>query len=995
MSSILLNPLYFSSTGNNINSYNSNMKEQINNIEMNQIKNLKNNAEYLNQFDDLKFDNTKNPVCINETNTTYKGFNTTLERNLDFKNGYSNIQNKNMHYDVIEENDFYHNNMIPNSTKRDLSQRFSTDQRTLELFTGVSSNYTPKTEKQPLFEPMRDLTWVNGMPVVGSDLQNRYLPSNKNNHGNLPFDTNIRIIPGIENQIQSGNNSVYRVNPLNVDQLRSEINQKITYLNKPLETIKLGEIRAQDPIITKYKLPDFKETKFDDLMASRALFEGPMMIGEFVDIDTQRNEKQNYCPGPAINTNLGDGPDKTKTKFADSKKENYMNDPSHSITAVYDKPIINNKKAYASYENQRDFTNYENTGNINSTMNNNNNYTINYEDIPLVTLRQLTIDNNYISNTNIQEKNNYIFSNDMVLPVTNRQTIQNNEIIGIHSEVKKSNIQNNDIARSTHRPDTTHNLAINSVTQDRNVPIYNNNKAKDTHRPSTSHNIAINTITQDRNAPVYNEDRAKATIRPEVSHNLILNSITQDRNVPVYNHDKAKTTIRPEVSHNLVMNSITQDRNVPIYNEDKAKTTQRPEISHNLVMNSITQDRNVPVHNQDRAKTTQRPEISHNLVMNSITQDRNVPIYNNDKAKTTIRPEISHNLVMNSITQDRNVPIYNEDKAKLTIKQTTLYNTPEVNLSDNYKSSIYNNLQDEMKKTMKETTLFDNGKSNNITNCISNYVIDKNYDAKTTNRQTISDILLEGTITDNNINSTYIRDLLDKTRVTTKELTENNQYISNINNSNDTITYTRDINDRTRTTIRQQIENTNYLSNVNNTNENIYIKDNNYNSKPTIKQTTLQATPGGRLNNTNFGNITELNDKPKITNKESTILENYLGGIKGIIEGDISHDSSNNMTINERREISTFNRPANGKADFNGPYINKETVVLREPILFSYVSHPHKNLDQSIMPSCKSVTSDNIYNDMKNPDEYYINKNYINTLEDNPYVNDIFHQKNY
>jgi hypothetical protein len=32
---------------------------------------------------------------------------------------------------------------------------------------------------------------------------------------------------------------------------------------------------------------------------------------------------------------------------------------------------------------------------------------------------------------------------------------------------------------------------------------------------------------------------------------------------------------------------------------------------------------------------------------------------------------------------------------------------------------------------------------------------------------------------------------------------------------------------------------------------------------------------------------------------------------------------------------------------------------------------------------------------MKNPDEYYINKNYINTLEDNPYVNDIFHQKNY
>ena len=872
MSSILLNPSYFLSIDNNNNSYNSNMKEQINNIEMKQILNLKNNAEYLNQFDDLKFDNIKKPVSINEINTTYKGFNKSLERNLDFKNGYSNIQNQNMHYDAIDDNDFSHNNMIPNSTKRDLSQRNTTDHRTLEVFTGVFSDYAPKTEKKPLFEPMRDLSWITGMPVVTSDLQNRYLPSNKNNNGNLPFDTNIRVIPGVDNQIQSGHNSVYRVNPLNIDQIRSEINQKVTYLNKPLETIKLGELRAQDPFITKYKLPDFRENKHDDLIASRAQIEGPIMIGEYVDIDTQRNEKQNYCPGPAINTNLGDGPDLTKTNFEDSKKENFMNDPSHSITSIYDKPIINNKKSYTSYENQRDFTNYENTGNINSTMNNTNNYTINYEDIPLVTLRQLTIDNNYISNPNIQEKNNYIFSNDMVLPVTNRQTFQNNEIIGIQSEIKNSNILNNDIARNTQRADT---------------------------------------------------------------------------------------------SHNLVMNSITQDRNVPIYNQDKAKTTQRPEISHNLVMNSITQDRNVPVHNQDKAKTTQRPEISHNLVMNSITQDRNVPVHNNDKAK-------------------------------LTIKQTTLYNTPEVNLSDNYKSSIYNNLQDEMKQTMKETTLFDNGNSNNISNSISNYIIDKNYDAKPTNRQTISDISLSGIITDNNINSTYIRDLLDKARITNKELTENNQYISNINNSNDTITYVRDINDKTRTTHRQQIENTNYLSNFNNMSENIYVKDNNYNSKPTIKQTTLHATQGGRLINTNIGNITELNDKPKITNKESTMLENYVGGIKGIIDGNISHDSSNNMTINDKREISTFNRPANGKADFNGPYINKETVVLRDPILFSYVSHPHKNLDQSIMPSCKSISSDNIPNDINNPTyEYHINKNFISTLDNNPYVNDIFHQKNY
>ena len=1234
MSSILLNPLYFSSQ--NIDSiYDSNIENQINSIELNQIKNIKN--DFLCQFDELKFDNKNLPVGINEISNN-KGLNKNLERDIEFKNGYSNIQNKNMHYDVVTDDDFFHNNTMPNY-KRDIQQSYSKDFRTLELFTGTDSNYIPKTEKEPLFEPLKNLTWINGMPVVTSDLQNRYLPSNKNNHGNLPFNSNLRVKPGVDYENQAGPYNVYRINPANIDALRSENNQKISYENKPLETIKLGEKRAENPTISKYKLPDYIEKQFSDLLPSRSQKEGPILIGEFTDIQTQRNEKQNQICGPAINSNKGSGPDQNKTKFSEVKKENYINDSSHAVTSIYNKPILNNIKSFQPYENQRDTTNIAYEGSIG---NNGSIYSIDYSDIPLTTLRQLMIHNDNIGTASGQEKHNYIFSNDMVLPVTNRQTVQINQVKGINSEIKNANIYNNDkakmtlrpqtshnmvinsitqdrnvpiynedmakmtlrpetshnmvinsitqdrnvpiynedmakmtlrpetshnmvinsitqdrnvpvynenrakmtlrpetshniainsitqdrnvpvynvdmakmtlrpetshnmvinsitqdrnvpvynedrakmtlrpetshnmainsitqdrnvpvynedrakmtsrpetshnmvinsitqdrcvpvynedrakmtsrpetshnmvinsitqdrnvpiynedMAKMTLRPETSHNMAINSITQDRNVPVYNEDRAKMTLRPETSHNMAINSITQDRNVPVYNEDRAKMTLRPETSHNMVINSITQDRNVPIYNEDMAKMTSRPETSHNMAINSITQDRNVPIYNEDRAKMTLRPETSHNMVINSITQDRNVPIYNEDRAKMTLRPETSHNMAINSITQDRNVPIYNEDRSKMTLRPETSHNMAINSITQNRNVPIYNEDKAKITIKETNLFRTPEININ-NCENYIYSNLQDKLKPTIKETNIINNRESGNISNTVHNYTIDNNYNAKNTIRQIINEKMLDVTnISNNNIDTTYVRDILNKTRPTIRQSTENSNYISNVNNY-DNLSYTRDINDKAKITIKELTENNNYISNINNSNETIYIKDKNYDCKPTIKQTTLHGTHGGRINNSNMGNILDLTDKAKITIKQTSLLQNYTGVIKNEIEKPISHLESNNMEIDERRELLTFNRHPNGKADLHGPYIEEENVNLRDPLLYSYVSHPHKNLDQSVMPSCESINRQIINPKDNNGDNYHINDNFINTLEDNPYVNDLFHQKNY
>ena len=361
MSSILLGSLAYNGSKSKKNfdlNYDSNIEDKMNIIEKQQVRQNHNKPEFLKQFDDLRLDNIDEPVGLNESYKTIEGMNSSLQRNLDFANGYSSFQETDMHYDVITKDKFTHNNMVPNTSRRDFSINTDRSQRKLEAFSGIDPMYVTKKEKVPLFQPMPDLTWINGMPTVTTELQHRYLPSTKNNFGNLPFENSVKVRPGLGLENQAGNYSVYRVNPRNIDALRSDINQTVTYDNKPLETIKKGEVRGPNPNLTKYKLPDFRETNFSDLMASKAYIEGQKQTGKFTDINTQRNEKEMYLPGHAVNTNIGNGPDKSKTRFEPGKKESYYNDFTHATTEVNNKPVMTNAKSFKNYENQRVTTNY-------------------------------------------------------------------------------------------------------------------------------------------------------------------------------------------------------------------------------------------------------------------------------------------------------------------------------------------------------------------------------------------------------------------------------------------------------------------------------------------------------------------------------------------------------------------------------------------------------------------------------------------------------------
>jgi hypothetical protein len=139
-------------------------------------------------------------------------------------------------------------------------------------------------------------------------------------------------------------------------------------------------------------------------------------------------------------------------------------------------------------------------------------------------------------------------------------------------------------------------------------------------------------------------------------------------------------------------------------------------------------------------------------------------------------------------------------------------------------------------------------------------------------------------------------------------------------------------------------------------------------------------------------------DTARTTVRQTTLLTDYRGGASTEVNQPMSHSAQDNMTICDKRQVLTYNRPANGGANVAGPQINKNTARFncKKPSVY-YVTNPGKSLDQNVAPSATKPYKDNTFKNIKpqlNYGNYHTNQNFINTLKDNPLVNDIYHQKN-
>ena len=645
-------------------------------------KRTKNKSNFYNQFDTLMYTHSdEEPSCHNSGNS----FN--LTRDLDFQNNYSRFAMKNMHYGVTNREDFTHNNMLPNTSRRDFEVNDGVYQdRKLQIHSGIDKNYHIKKEVETMFEPTKNQTFVHGAPVMTDVMQTRYIPDEQKNFTDLPFENKVKVIPGINGMNQEGRNSVYRIMPKSVDELRAKNDQKVTYKAKKVHAIKKGELRAADPHLTKHKLPDHKEVKVEDLVPNKATVNRAKVTGKIAKASGHRSTVNNYV-GPSKNSTKGDAPSINKSKWKKSSKTTYNNDNQRNISNVVEKKQMQNKKSFKPSDTNRVTTNYEEQGNANNT--NMGSYAHNPDDIPLTTLREMMIHNdNIIGVTKTQGHTEYAFSKDMVLPTTIRETYTTGSLPpNITNDIKKGYaINSNDKARETIRQTTSINKNEGVVTNNikSNYIRDLNDRARKTIKQTTIFN-KDNTAMQPEVMGTYARDN-KDIARKTVKETTIFK--------------KNNTAMQPEI-----MGTYARD------NKDIARKTVKQTTIINKNEGNVTNNIKAPYskNSNDTAKTTVKQTTIHSTPHMNVGNMENIQYARskNLHAKPTIKQTTIHSTPHMNVSNMENIQ-YAKSKdmnAKTTIKQTTIHSTPHMNLGSINDGSYNRNKGEEAKPTIKQTTI--------------------------------------------------------------------------------------------------------------------------------------------------------------------------------------------------------------------------------------------------------------------------------------------------
>jgi hypothetical protein len=327
---------------------------------------------FLNQFEDLRFDNPGAPSAANgvpqmtgENGSTKR---MELERNLALNEGFSNFDNENdMTYNVVNKDQFVHNNMKPYFKGKSFgfnqeheNKLNSIKQRTLEQFTGSVDNleWRPKTERKPLFDPTVGMTNIYGTPVMIDYYESRYIPSDQRRN-EKPFQE-VRITPGLGlgyNEVgKQGYHDTYRVLPKTVDELRTINNPKLSYEGVVIEGMK-GE---RGPIASKVfrRRPlTFKEYSEKDMLPSLGYLLAPTVYGNIDPANlssVNRGSMGTEYYGGAGFYNDQAKPESMIEKTKESTKENYLYDDPRNVQKLEGKDARGHDDSYDPKLTQRD-----------------------------------------------------------------------------------------------------------------------------------------------------------------------------------------------------------------------------------------------------------------------------------------------------------------------------------------------------------------------------------------------------------------------------------------------------------------------------------------------------------------------------------------------------------------------------------------------------------------------------------------------------------------
>ena len=244
------------------------------------------------------------------------------------------------------------------------------------------------------------------------------------------------------------------------------------------------------------------------------------------------------------------------------------------------------------------------------------------------TIKEETIENNYISNPYGFIGKQSLHYEDSARPTIKEETIHNNYISNAMSSIGKEEYRNNESALPTLREDKTFILNPKSLIE---KPVYNNNQA------------AIPTLREDKTfilnpkslveKPVYNNNQAAIpTLREDFSVITNPKSLIEK---PVYNNNQAAIpTLREEFSVITNPKSLVEK---PIYNNNQAAIpTLREEMSVITNPKSLVEK---PVYNNNQSALPTLREDTMITINGANNMNAGYVYENSQTANPTIREE--------------------------------------------------------------------------------------------------------------------------------------------------------------------------------------------------------------------------------------------------------------------------------------------------------------------------------------------------------------------
>jgi hypothetical protein len=494
----------------------------------------------------------------------------------------------------MKPEEFTHANMVPffrGNLKQNMSD--TANRNILDNHTGGGFFQQKKREIGSMFDQTKEPTGVPFGSAIATDFMQGRIVAPTNRAGEKPFQS-VRVGKGLGEGFTSNPSGGYQqanaldyARPRGTDELRTANNPKLTYkgvaipgANFIAKAGTIGEVRKHLP--DKFYINEKGERNFTTTGANLKATERPVQVLR----DTTRPETTKEYEGPAKSQDYNATYTVPSTRAPMVKQHGSWGYRNANATSYFDKNVDSDQNDYgkASIEirpNERYFTG-ERGQTLNPKPQGTGKVSLPLQDGPRPTRKDEMLGNpNQVGYLNVGAggvgKGPAYDPNDTARTTIKETTIDNDYLGNAGGPLKLSVYDPNDVARTTIKETTIDNDYVGQVAGPVRLAVYDpNDIARVTIKETTIDNDYIGQVAGPNKLPAHDPaDVARVTIKETTIDNEYIGGVAGPIKQTVYDpNDTARTTIKETTIDNDYVGTASGPKKLTVYDpDDIARTT--------------------------------------------------------------------------------------------------------------------------------------------------------------------------------------------------------------------------------------------------------------------------------------------------------------------------------------------------------------------------------------------------------------------------------------